>query len=105
MPFLLLLDVLSAKALVWVGSRGQASELTSDAHQFFFDRYSRLAVHYERRGQSAKAMWYRQRAGEHGWSSGDGPPHAAALAMPRPSRFIRVNAVSRPAPWNPDDAA
>ena len=35
----------------------------------------------------------------------DGPPYAAAMAMPRPSRFIRTHAVSRNRFPGPDDAA
>jgi hypothetical protein len=36
---------------------------------------------------------------------GDGPPYAAAMAMPRPTRFVRTEAVSRSRFSGPDDAA
>lgn len=32
MPFFLWCDVLSAEALVWIGRRGERSELTPEAH-------------------------------------------------------------------------
>ena len=94
---------MSAKALVWVGSWGQPHELTADAHLYFYDRYSRLAQHYREQGQLAKAARYQAEADEH--HPADGPPYAAAMAMPRPARFIQTNAVSGSRLDGPDDAA
>jgi len=105
MPFFLWCDVLSAEALVWIGSRGQRSQLTSDAHRFFFDRYVRLAEHYSAGGKPGKARACEARAAEHGILDEDGPPYAAAMAMPRPSHFLKVHAVSGRSSWGPDDAA
>jgi hypothetical protein len=47
------------------------------------------------------------KANEHYRAGGgvDGPPSAAAMAMPRPNRFIRTEAVSRSRFNGPDDAA
>src|SRR5207248_9306346 len=52
-PWPLRLDLISAKALVWVASVGRDAELTRDAHIFFFDRYQRLAQFHKRHGHEA----------------------------------------------------
>ena len=96
---------MSARALVWVGSWGQERELTSDAHLYFHDRYSRLASYYRERGQLKKAARYQAHADRHHPWGGDGPPYAAAMAMPRPARFGYTNAVSGSRLNEPDDAA
>jgi hypothetical protein len=102
----LLLDVLSARVLVWVASVGRDAELTPDAHVYFFDRYRRLAAYHRTHGRAEKAKRLQARADEHCEAAGgDGPPYAAAMAMPRPRRFIRTDAVSRNRLDGPDDAA
>lgn len=102
----LLFDVLSARVLVWVASVGRDAELTPEAHLYFFDRYRRLAEYYRTHGRVVKAKRLQARADEHyDASGGDGPPYAAAMAMPRPRRFIQTDAVSRNRLGGPDDAA
>lgn len=99
-------DLASARVLVWVARRGREVTLTSEAHWYFFDRYSRLALCHERRGREriARKLWTL--AEEHYRAAGgDGPPYAAAMAMPRPAYFIRTEAVSRAHMPDPDDAA
>ena len=105
--WVLSIDLLSAKALVWIASVGKDADLTREAHIYFFDRYSRLAECYRKRGRLKKADDLEAKAEEHYRQGGgvDGPPYAAAIAMPRPSRFIRTNAVSRNRLPGPDDAA
>jgi hypothetical protein len=100
-------DLLSAKVLVWVSSVGREAELTPEAHDYFFDRYSRLAHYHRIHGRSRQAKRLQAKADEHylAGSGADGPPYAAAMAMPRPSRFIRTNAVSRDRFKGSDDAA
>ena len=100
-------DLLSAKVLVWVASVGRDAELTPEAHVYFFDRYSRLAHYHRIHGRSDKAKQLQAKAEEHYRASGgsDGPPYAAAMAMPRPTRFVRTDAVSRNRFDGPDDAA
>ena len=99
-------DVLSARLLVWVASVGRDGELTPEAHFYFFDRYRRLAEYHRARGRVGKADRLQAKADEHYHASGgDGPPYAAAMAMPRPARFIRTNAVSRHRVSDYDDAA
>jgi hypothetical protein len=100
------LDVWSARALVWVASVGRDAELTPEAHLYFFDRYQRLARYHQSRGRYARAAQLLEKAKEHHrGSGGDGPPYAAAMAMPRPGRFVQVDAVSRTRLDGPDDAA
>ena len=100
------LDLWSAKAIVWAASVGRDASLTPDAHLYFFDRYHRLSEQHRRRGNIAKATRLRQKAEEHlDAAGGDGPPYAAAMALPRPKGFVRVNAVSRTRFKGPDDAA
>jgi hypothetical protein len=99
-------DVLSAKVLVWVASVGRDAELTPAAHLYFFDRYSRIARYHQMRGRPNKASRLRAKADEHYRASGgDGPPYAAAMAMPRPNQLVRTDAVSRRSFDDPDDAA
>ena len=100
------LDILSARALVWFAAWGRDVELTPDAHRYFFDRYSRLASHYRRNGRFDKARRFQDKAEQHNSGhSDDGPPYAAAMAMPRPQRPVRINAVSSRRWDGPDDAA
>jgi hypothetical protein len=101
-----MLDILCAKALVWVASFGRDADLTPESHLYFTDRYRRLAEHHRSRGRAAKAERFRSRA-EHDLDAAgyDGPPFAAAMAMPRPRRWLRTDAVSRARIDSPDDAA
>jgi hypothetical protein len=92
--FLLYTDLLSANVLVWFARTGRGGDLTPQAHAYFADRYSRLAEHHRRRSRLAKAEQLQAKADEHYHAAGgsDGPPYAAAMAMPRPRRFIRTDA-------------
>jgi hypothetical protein len=102
----LVVDVLSARVLVWVASVGRDADLTPEAHSYFFDRYCRLAAHHRAHGRLAKADRLQAKADEHYRAGGgDGPPYAAAMAMPRPRRFVQVDAVSNTRMDRPDDAA
>jgi hypothetical protein len=103
----LTMDLMSAKVLVWVANVGRDAELTPEAHLYFFDRYRRLAQCHRTQGRPDKAKRFETKANEHYRAGGgvDGPPYAAAMAMPRPNRFIRTEAVSRSRFNGPDDAA
>ena len=103
----LLVDLFSARALVWIASVGRDGELTPEAHIYFFDRYQRLADYHRARGRSARAKRLQAKADEHyrAGGGGEGPPYAAAMAMPRPGRFIQTDAVSRKRLPGPKDAA
>lgn len=106
--FLLYTDLVSAKVLVWFASVGRDAELTPEAHAYFVDRYSRLAELHRGRRRLAKAAQLQAKADEHlqAAGGGDGPPYAAAMAMSRPSRFIRTHAVGTSHHGSrPDDAA
>ncbi|HEX2458131.1 MAG TPA: hypothetical protein VHI99_30830 [Vicinamibacterales bacterium] len=102
----LVVDLLSAKAMVWAVRIGRDADLKPEAHVYFFDRYSRLAEYHRARGRLAKARRFQLKADEHYRASGgfDGPPYAAAMGM-RPSRFTRTNAVSPRDVGGSDDAA
>jgi hypothetical protein len=102
----LVVDLLSAKAMVWAVSIGRDADLKPEAHIYFFDRYSRLAEYHRARGRLDKARRLQVKADEHYRASGgfDGPPYAAAMGM-RPSRFIRTNAVSPRDGGGSDEAA
>ncbi len=53
-----------------------------------------------------KARGVAQKADEHYRAGGgDEPPFAAAMALPRPKRFVTTDAVSRISLDTPDDAA
>ena len=100
------LDLMTAKALVWVASVGRDAELTSEAHIYFFDRYRRLAECHRRRGHTARARRLQAIADEHlALGGGDGPPYAAAMGMPRPAQWLTTDAISRSHVCGPRDAA
>jgi hypothetical protein len=97
------LDVWSARFLAWAASWGRDAELTPEAHAYFYDRYSRLAAHHRVRGRLRRAARLELKAREHYRPDNPGPPYAAAMAMPRPTRFIPTTAISGSGP--DDDAA
>jgi hypothetical protein len=102
----LVVDLMSARVLVWVASVGRDAELTPAAHIYFFDRYRRLAQYHRTHGRPAKGRRLQAKADEHYLPGGtDGPPYAAAMAMSRSRRLIRTEAVSRHRFSGPDDAA
>ncbi len=94
-------DLLSARVLVWVARVGRDAELTPEAHAYFCDRYHRLAAYYRRRDRLEAAAQAEAKARGH--CQDEGPPFAAAMAMPRPTRWVRSWAVS--GRDDPDDAA
>jgi hypothetical protein len=100
-------DLLCAKVLVWIASVGRDVEITPEAHIYFFDRYRQLAAHHRAHGRIEKAKRLQAKADEHYRAGGgvDGPPYAAAVAMPRPRRFVQTDAVSRNRFDGPNDAA
>ena len=101
------IDLVSAKALVWVASVGRQVELTPEAHLYFFDRYRRLAQYHRTHGRPRRAEEVQAKADGHYRAGGgtDGPPYAAAMAMPRPRHFVFTDAISRSRVDGPDDAA
>lgn len=99
-------DLCSAKALVWLATRAPDSELTAAAHWFFYDRYSQLAEWHRLRGRLQRARQLFAKAEAHRDAAGnDGPPYAAAMARPRPTRWASVDAISRTRLGGPPDAA
>ncbi len=99
-------DLLSTRVLLWVATAGRSGELRPEVHLYLYDRYRRLAVHHERRGRPSRAALLRAKADSHYRESGDdGPPFAAALAMPRPRAFTSIEAVGRQVKGDDDDAA
>jgi hypothetical protein len=88
--------MLSARLLVWVASFGRDVDLTPEAHLFFADRHQQLATLHLNHGRIERARRHQQQADNHLEASGwEGPPHAAAMALPRPRRLSFTNAVSR----------
>jgi hypothetical protein len=100
------LDLLGVRVLVWFVSLGQDADLTPDAHLFFFDRYQRLALVYRRHKNLVAAARYQQKADWHYRGAGlTDPPRAAAMAMPRPRRWISTNAMAQPSRDDTNPAA
>jgi hypothetical protein len=105
-PWPLRLDLLFAKAVVWVATVGGDAELSRDGHIFFFDRYQRLAQFHKRRGHDAASRRLQAKAEAHYRASGGTePPFAAAMAMPRTRHRISVDAVAKRRTDDGDDAA
>ena len=88
-------EILTARLLIWIGRVGRAADASREAHLYLAVHYDLLAHHYVRRCRYVKARRFACLAAEHyragGW---DGPPYAAAMAMPVPERWVVVNAVS-----------
>ena len=83
-PWGLRSDLIITNALLWVAGAGRVGEPTPEVHLYLYDRYSRLAEHYDRHGNKKKARRLRAKAEAHYNRSGHtGPPFAAAMAMPR----------------------
>jgi hypothetical protein len=89
-------DLISARLLIWIGSVGRDGEISAEAHLYLALQYDLLSHHYVKRRRYAKARRFARLAADHyragGW---DGPPYAAAMAMPIPERWVIVDAVSR----------
>ena len=100
------MDLVSARVLVWIARFGREAELTREAHLYFADRYHRLSDVHRAHNHVAKANRLEAKALEHNRAAGsDGPPSAAAMALPLPRRFIMTNAVSKRRLDGPNDAA
>jgi hypothetical protein len=103
----LVADLASAKALAWIARVGKDAALSPEADVYFADRYRRLARYHRAHGRTGKASRLEARAAAH-WraAGGDDPPYAAAMAIPRPRRWVVTDAVSRTRLDGPgDDAA
>jgi hypothetical protein len=99
------LDLMSIRLFVSFLCLGEDSELTSEAHLYFFDRYQRLADYHRNRGHYSRAERLQRKANEHyELGGGDGPPYAAAMGMPRPRNWIATDAVGKDVK-DPHDAA
>jgi hypothetical protein len=97
---------MTANVLVWLARVGRDPDLTPESHLYFFDRYSRLAACHRRLGHPAQARRLQRKADVHyRLSGGNGPPYSAAMAMPRPARWLMVDARSRHRLDGPDAAA
>ena len=101
------IDLVSARALLWVATASGTGEVKPEVYRYLGDRYRRLADHQVRRGRprtaerlAAKARWYFRLGGE------EDPPPTAAAAMPAPPRprFTRAIGMHHGG-RGPDDAA
>jgi hypothetical protein len=88
-------DLVTAKVLIWTASLGRRADLTPETHVYLAHLYDRLSHQYRLRARHGQARRFAHLAAQHyrdgGW---DGPPFAAALAMPRPIKWVTVDAVS-----------
>ncbi len=95
----LLLDILSMKVFLRALRR---DDEFSDAHLFYFDRYSALAELHRQAGRVPQAAalaavadeHYRAFYGDAGPDDDDDSPEAAAIALPVPARRMVTHAVA-----------
>lgn len=100
-------DLLTTRALLLVIATRKHAALRPEVHQYFADRYARLAHYHRRRGHAKRANALLAKSLRH-WHMGGGDPvpPAAALAMPHPRRPTFVEAIGfRRDEQPPDDAA
>jgi hypothetical protein len=99
-------DLWSIRALLRLALVSGRGEPHPDVHRYLAERYARLAGHHQRAGRADRARRLRAKSDHHRDLAGDdGPPYAAAMAMPRPSRGACVDAVSPHRMNEPNDAA
>ena len=106
--FQLRLDISVALLLVVVAKAGKSGGPNPDVCFYLGDRYLRLAETCKRRGADTKARRLQQKAEKYLRHSGpwQGPPFAAAMAMPIPKRPRFTAAIGwRTRRIPPDDAA
>ena len=105
-PWGLRSDLIITNAILWVAGAGRLGEPKPEVHLYLYDRYSRLAGYYERRGNRTRASRLRIKAEAHYRHSGHtGPPFAAAMAMLRPRSPFFTWAVGKRDYRGPNDAA
>lgn len=99
-------ELLTANMLAWLAMVQGEGELSTDAHVYLFERYQRLADHHRRHGHRRRAERLQRKADAHrDYFDGGDPPLAAAMALPRPRRWIVTDAVSRTPRRPPRDVA
>lgn len=105
-PWRLRADLLTMQGLLLIVRARRVGQLRPEVHLYLYDRYWRLADYYERRGKRQRASRLRAKAAAHfGQTGHDGPPFAAALAMPVPRPPMSTWAVATRRLRDPDDAA
>jgi hypothetical protein len=99
------IDILVAHLLLFVAKAGKPGEPNSDVCFYLGNRYLRLAEKYQRSGASSKSLRLRGKAEKY-LGPLQGPPYAAAMAMPIPRRPTFTAAIGwRTRKGPPDDAA
>jgi hypothetical protein len=99
------IDICVAQLLLVVAKAGKPGEPNSDVCFYLGDRYLRLAEKHQQRGASRKSRRLRAKAEKY-LGPLQGPPYAAAMAMPVPKRPTFTAAIGwRPRKGPPDDAA
>jgi hypothetical protein len=84
-PWRLRCEIVFVAGLARLVFIGREVQLSPDFHMFLYDRYWRLAKWHEARGRARRSQALKARALRHWEETGsDGPPFAAALAMPVP---------------------
>jgi hypothetical protein len=105
-PLRLRWDLWSVQLLLRVALASGRGDARPEVHLFLADRYERLAAHHQRAGHQRAAKRLRIKAAAHRTlAGGDGPPYAAAMAMPHPRRSMVVDAIGGSSPDDPDNAA
>src|SRR5262245_21187371 len=97
-------DIGSARALLWLVTAGRSASIRPEAHLYMAERYARLALRYENEGSLKRAARLRRKAERHyRMGEPEGPPPAAALAMPIP-RAPTFSEARGDDPLDPDGA-
>jgi hypothetical protein len=99
-------DLWSTNVLLRLALASGRGDTRPEVHLYLADLYGRLAAHHRRAGHPNTARRLQTKSDEH-WldGGGDGPPYAAAMAMPRPGAPVLVDAISHHHVHGPDDAA
>lgn len=95
-------DLAWTKLLLWIAGAGSTGEPKPEVHAYLGFLYHQLADEHENRGNVAAARRLRRIAREHELAGpSPEPPPAAAMGMPVPRAWYRIDAHGKPAPLRP----
>ena len=99
------IELLSARALLWLASAGRDVELKPETSLYLADLHFRVAAAYKDGRKFVLSRRYRTLANKYAAAGPPQPPRpAAAMAMPIPTNFTFTDARGTVVDYDSDDA-